>query len=219
MTSSIGAVSSAPAFNRSPCDLESQAAAPLQDTLLADSRIGGQQGRFRDTTIHDWNNPLIGPWHYQRTASLSNESNGLAVQADVRLSHTDSGRGLNVQSTVSYQDTSGKPIANVRVSEWAVLNGSKDTGRTWSVGGQATLGATSNGGGVTLGGGNTWINTTSGNIGGLDVGSRPSATRSAAGVVPIDGNSGEFTYKFSVTVTYRDGTSNTVQVSDTTQSR
>ena len=219
MTSAVSVVGSPSVPQLTAIDPGSQSATPTQETLVADARTGGQQGQFRDTTIHDWNNPLVGPWHYQRSATLSNESNGLSVQADIRLSHTDSGRGLNVQSAVSYQDSSGKPIANVRISEWAVLNGSKDTGRTWSVGGQATVGATSNGGGVTLGGGNTWINTTSGNTGGLNVGTRASATRSAAGVVPLEGNSGDFTYKFSVTVTYKDGTSNTVQVSDTTQSR
>jgi hypothetical protein len=185
-------------------------------TLLADNRVFPPDA-FVDTTTHSLGVP-IGPYTYSREAQLRNDNNGLSVSADVRLTHSSDGRTLNVQSNVSYQDTSGREISGVTVREYAIVRGSDPTGRTWSVGGNGTVGA-SNGGGATVGGGDTWINTNSGNVGAINLGNQDSNSRSTDGTIAIDRDSRQFDYKFDVTVTYTDGSSNTVQVGASTEPR
>jgi hypothetical protein len=185
-------------------------------TLLADSRSFQRDG-FVDTTAHSWGVP-VGPYTYSREAQLRNDNNGLSVSADVRLTHSSDGRTLNVQSNVSYQDTSGREISGVTVREYAIVRGSDQTGLTWSVGGNGTVGA-SKGGGATVGGGATWINTNSGNVGAINLGNQDSNSRSTDGTIAIDRDSRQFDYKFDVTVTYTDGSSNTVQVGASTEPR
>jgi hypothetical protein len=173
---------------------------------------------FVDTTTHPTFVP-VGPYTYSREARLRESRDGVSVAADVKLTHSSDGRTLRVNSNVSYEDTSGKPIASVTVREYATVRGSDQTGRTWSVGGQGNGGPGGVGGGGTLGGGNTWINTTSGNVGAINLGNQTSNSRGSSGAVAINGDSRQFDYKYDVTVTYKDGTSTRVQVAGSTEPR
>ncbi len=173
---------------------------------------------FVDTTTHPTFVP-VGPYTYSREARLRESRDGVSVAADVKLTHSSDGRTLKVNSNVSYEDTSGKPIASVTVREYATVRGSDQTGRTWSVGGQGNGGPGGVGGGGTLGGGNTWINTTSGNVGAINLGNQTSNSRSSSGAIAINGDSRQFDYKYDLTVTYKDGTSTRVQVAGSTEPR
>lgn len=187
-----------------------------QGTLVAGRTFPNDA--FVDTTTHSWGVP-IGPYTYSREAQLRESRDGVSVAADVQLTRSSDGRTLRVNSNVSYQDTSGKPIASVTVREYATVQGSDPTGRSWSVGAQGQGGPGGIGGGGTLGGGDTWINTTGGNVGAINLGNQTSNSRSSSGAIAIDGDSRQFNYKYDVTVTYKDGSSTRVQVGASTEPR
>jgi hypothetical protein len=204
------------------------ASASLQPDGSSPSNVGDSQGTlvagrtfprdaFVDTTRqHTWDvgpvQILNGGYTFSREAQLRNERNGVSVAADVKVTRSSDGRTLQVNTSASYQDTTGKPIAKVYVEELPLVDGKKPTGQSWTFGGTASTGG-STGGGITLGGGSSDINTTSGTPSRRNL-SLANNNGGGSYAIPIDANSRELVYKFSVTVVYKDGTSSgPVQVS------
>jgi hypothetical protein len=207
---------------RVPQDGNSSVSTPSQGTLVAGRPDFPQPAgtypsdAFVDTTHHDWGNPVIGGWQYGRDAQLRRSRDGLSVAADVSVRHSSDGKLLTYESTLTYQDTTGKPISKVYIEERVTVKGSEETGKSWSVGGQFT--SAPPGGGATIGGGTTWQNTRDGYSGGM-VGNKPTISVTGSRSIGIDNKSGDFKYSATITVVYQDGTKNSVNVTGITESR
>jgi hypothetical protein len=200
----------------------SATAPPTANRLTSDSPLFRDEGvllagrpqtfptdAFVDTTTSNASlNPLTwGSYTYSREAQLRKTEGNVSVAADVRVTRSSDGTTLNVQSNVRYQDTSGKPIARVYITETPLVDGQRATGGGWSGGVSGTAGSAP-GGGVT--GGSTWSNDNT--VGGtvsrqVNTDGRSSGGRPTNYAADINDRSSDLRYKVSVTIVYKDGTS------------